>query len=88
MFYFLSPVIKLNKGTFRTILGNIFAANGSVNFYMFHGGTNFAFMNGANILGYNGLEFSPSYVPDVTSYDYDAPLSESGGYTAKYNATR
>ena len=45
-------------------------------------------MNGANILGYNGLEFSPSYVPDVTSYDYDAPLSECGGYTAKYNATR
>ena len=55
---------------------------------MFHGGTNFGFMNGANILGYNGLEFSPSYVPDVTSYDYDAPLSECGGYTAKYNATR
>ena len=38
----------------RLILGNIFAANGSVNFYMFHGGTNFGFMNGANILGYNG----------------------------------
>ena len=30
----------------------------------------------------------PSYVPDVTSYDYDAPLSESGQYTAKYNATK
>ena len=38
----------------RLILGNIFNANGSVNFYMFHGGTNFGFMNGANILGYNG----------------------------------
>ena len=38
----------------RIILGNIFGANGSVNFYMFHGGTNFGFMNGANILGYNG----------------------------------
>ena len=36
----------------------------------------------------SGLEFSPSYVPDVTSYDYDAPLTESGQYTAKYNATR
>lgn len=35
-----------------------------------------------------GLEFSPSYVPDVTSYDYDAPLTECGQYTAKYNATR
>ena len=30
------------------------AANASVNFYMFHGGTNFGFMNGANILGYSG----------------------------------
>jgi Glycosyl hydrolases family 35 len=36
---------------FTTILGNIFAVNGSVNFYMFHGGTNFGYMNGANILG-------------------------------------
>jgi len=78
----------LSEEDFRIILGNIFAANGSVNFYMFHGGTNFGFMNGANILGYSGLEFSPSYVPDVTSYDYDAPLTESGQYTAKYNATR
>merc|ERR1711976_1138659 len=30
----------------------------------------------------------PSYVPDITSYDYDAPLSESGQYTSKYEATR
>ena len=37
---------------------------------MFHGGTNFGFMNGANILGYNGLEFSPSYVPDVTREEF------------------
>jgi len=77
----------LSEEDFRIILGNIFNANGSVNFYMFHGGTNFGFMNGANILGYNGVEISPSYVPDVTSYDYDAPISESGHYTAKYNAT-
>ena len=34
------------------------------------------------------MEFSPSYVPDITSYDYDAPLSESGQYTDKYAATR
>lgn len=78
----------LSVEDFKTILGNIFNANGSVNFYMFHGGTNFAFMNGANILGYNGAEVSPSYVPDVTSYDYDAPVTESGLYNAKYNATR
>lgn len=46
----------------RLILGNIFGVNGSVNFYMFHGGTNFAFMNGANILGYNGLFIKYLYI--------------------------
>jgi beta-galactosidase len=48
----------------------------SFNYYMFHGGTNFGFMNGAN---YGG-----SYQPDITSYDYDAPLDESGRPTPKY----
>jgi len=52
----------------------------SVNFYMFHGGTNFGFMNGAN--------HSDSYEPTVTSYDYDAPLNESGDPTPKYYAVR
>lgn len=49
---------------------------GHVNFYMFHGGTNFGFMNGSN---YDG-----KLLPDVTSYDYDAPLSEDGQITEKY----
>jgi beta-galactosidase len=49
----------------------------SINLYMFHGGTSFGWMNGANSDGRN-------YVPDVTSYDYDAPLDESGRPTAKY----
>lgn len=51
---------------------------GSVNFYMFHGGTSFGWMNGAN--DYERL------TPDVTSYDYDAPLSEDGRPTEKYFA--
>lgn len=54
--------------------------NGHVNFYMFHGGTNFGFMNGANY--YDKLE------PDVTSYDYGAPLSEDGRITEKYQDFR
>jgi len=78
----------LSEADFREILGNIFAANGSVNFYMFHGGTNFGYMNGANILGFNGVETAPGYVPDVTSYDYDAPLTEAGQYTPKYLAAK
>lgn len=49
---------------------------GHVNFYMFHGGTNFGFMNGSNY--YDKLE------PDVTSYDYDAVLTEDGQFTDKY----
>ena len=48
----------------------------SVNLYMFHGGTTFGFMNGAN--------FGKGYEPDTTSYDYDAALDESGRPTKKY----
>jgi beta-galactosidase len=48
----------------------------SFNYYMFHGGTNFGFSNGAN--------FGGSYEPDITSYDYDAPLDEAGHATPKY----
>ena len=53
----------------------------SVSLYMFHGGTSFGWMNGANSNGKN-------YEPDVSSYDYDAPLDESGRTTAKYFAFR
>ena len=49
----------------------------SVNLYMFHGGTSFGWMNGANSDGKN-------YEPDTTSYDYDAPVSESGELSPKF----
>ncbi|XP_051725984.1 beta-galactosidase-1-like protein 2 isoform X1 [Ctenopharyngodon idella] len=52
----------------------------SINFYMFHGGTSFGFMNGAVDLG--------TYKPQTSSYDYDAPLTESGDYTTKYHLLR
>ena len=48
---------------------------GSINFYMFEGGTNFGFMSGRN---------SGNKTADVTSYDYDAPLTEDGRITKKY----
>uniref|UniRef100_A0A3P9KJ18 Beta-galactosidase n=1 Tax=Oryzias latipes TaxID=8090 RepID=A0A3P9KJ18_ORYLA len=54
----------------------------SINLYMFHGGTNFGFMSGAFAVG------RPSPAPMVTSYDYDAPLSEAGDYTTKYHLLR
>ncbi len=53
----------------------------SVSMYMFHGGTSFGWMNGANSDGKN-------YEPDTTSYDYDAPLDEQGTPRQKYYAFR
>ncbi|MGW6837060.1 beta-galactosidase, partial [Streptomyces sp. NPDC054949] len=58
----------------------LLATGASVNFYMFHGGTNFGFMNGAND--------KHTYRPTVTSYDYDAPLDEAGDPTEKFAAFR
>jgi beta-galactosidase len=58
-------------------LGWMLSKGYSVNIYMFDGGTTFGWMNGAN---FNGGK----YQPDVTSYDYDAPLDESGRPTPKY----
>lgn len=58
----------------------------SINYYMFHGGTNFGFTNGANYeYRADGTE---SYEPTVTSYDYNAPLSEAGDRTPLYYALR
>ncbi|MBM7708211.1 glycoside hydrolase family 35 protein [Enterococcus lemanii] len=52
---------------------------GSINFYMFHGGTNFGFYNGCSDMGQRD-------VPQITSYDYDAPLNEYGAPTEKFFA--
>lgn len=59
---------------------NFFKLNASFNFYMFHGGTNFGFMNGAN--------YDEKYMPTVTSYDYCALLNEAGDRTPNYYAVR
>ena len=53
---------------------------GSMNMYMFIGGTNFGFTSGAN--------HYEVFAPDVTSYDYDAMLTECGDVTPKYYAVR
>ena len=53
-------------------------SEGHVNIYMFIGGTNFGFMNGSN--------YYDELTPDVTSYDYDALLTEDGQITPKYEA--
>lgn len=61
-------------GKLDTLLG----AGISVNMYMFHGGTSRDFMNGANCYD------SGHYEPQISSYDYDAPLDEAGNATPKF----
>ena len=51
----------------------------NVNIYMMHGGTSFGFEAGAN---------SPPFAVTPTSYDYDAPISEAGDLTRKYEVLK
>ncbi|MNO52752.1 Beta-galactosidase precursor [compost metagenome] len=62
------------------VLDDILTQGSSFNMYMFHGGTNFGFYNGANHIA--------AYEPTTTSYDYDAPLTEWGDTTAKFEAVQ
>ena len=57
-------------------LDEILECGASVSVYMAHGGTNFGWMNGANLFD--------TYQPTVNSYDDDAPINEYGMLTDKY----
>jgi beta-galactosidase len=59
----------------------ILTRGAGINVYMFHGGTSFGFGAGSSYI-------NNKFLPDVTSYDYDAPLDESGRPTPKYFAYR
>ena len=72
----MRSVLSMNKKDYEYTIKN----GHNINIYMFHGGTNFGFMNGSNYYG--------KLTPDTTSYDYDAPLSEDGRMTKKYQAFR
>ena len=61
---------------------DLLAMGASVSVYMFHGGTNFGFMNGANCP--DTKYHTPEYQPTVSSYDDDAPVNEYGELTEKY----
>ncbi|XP_069838672.1 beta-galactosidase-1-like protein isoform X2 [Dendropsophus ebraccatus] len=71
----VTPTDRVAQG-----LQAILESGASVNMYMFEGGTNFGFWNGA--------DFPRIYKPITTSYDYDAPLSEAGDPTDKLLAIR
>jgi beta-galactosidase len=62
-------------------LDYILKRGAGINIYMFHGGTSFGFMSGSSLI-------KGHFLPDVTSYDYDAPLDEAGHTTPKYFAYR
>ncbi|OHT07345.1 Beta-galactosidase [Tritrichomonas foetus] len=72
---------KVATKTITTSVDTMLANGGNVNLYMYIGGTNFYFYNGAN-------GDRNSYQADPTSYDYDAPLTEAGDMTEKYYALR
>ena len=56
-------------------INEMLSKNISFSLYMTHGGTSFGHWAGAN---------SPGFAPDVTSYDYDAPINEYGHATPKF----
>lgn len=68
-----------DAGAYASVVRDMLA-KGSLNMYMFIGGTNFGFTSGAN--------HYEKFAPDVTSYDYDALLTECGDITDKYIAVR
>ncbi|MFL9484275.1 glycoside hydrolase family 35 protein [Chitinophagaceae bacterium LWZ2-11] len=59
-------------------LDAMLSAGFSISMYMFHGGTTRGFMNGSNYYD------SSDYQPQISSYDYDAPLNEAGNATDKF----
>lgn len=63
-------------------LENVLKSGISINMYMFHGGTTRGFMNGAN------FKDDTPFEPQISSYDYDAPLDEAGNATEKFWAFR
>ncbi|CAB4042018.1 Beta-galactosidase, partial, partial [Paramuricea clavata] len=74
------PFQRKNSTAISQALDKLLSMNASVNIYMFEGGSNFGFNNGAT--------WALLYLPVLTSYDYDAPLSEAGDPTEKYFAIR
>ncbi|WMW81510.1 beta-galactosidase [Undibacterium cyanobacteriorum] len=75
------PVMQGKEVDMSRALKEMMDAGQSFNFYVIHGGTNFGFSAGANTE-------KGEYQPDVTSYDYAAPINEQGLATANYHRYR
>jgi beta-galactosidase len=76
------PFQKVSTKTVTDDIRQYLQQGVSFNIYMIHGGTNFGFTAGANFSNKTNIQ------PDLTSYDYDAPISESGWETVKYDSLR
>ena len=72
-------VIRRDPQDLDDCVRELLECDASLCLYMFHGGTNFGFMNGCSARHTHDLH-------QVTSYDYDAPLDEEGNPTPKYFA--
>ena len=72
-------VIRRDPQDLADCVRELLECDASLCLYMFHGGTNFGFMNGCSARHTHDLH-------QVTSYDYDAPLDEEGNPTPKYFA--
>ncbi|EOL47173.1 glycoside hydrolase family 35 protein [Enterococcus phoeniculicola] len=70
------PIIRRDPIELRNAVKEMYEL-GSLNLYMFQGGTNFGFMNGCSARGTSDLH-------QITSYDYDALLTEWGDTTPKF----
>lgn len=67
-----------NTERYLADLGYMLESRASFSIYMAHGGTTFGFGTGAD----------RPFKPDTSSYDYDAPISEAGWTTPKFDLTR
>ena len=67
-----------NTERYLTDLGYMLEVGASFSIYMAHGGTTFGFFTGAD----------RPFKPDTSSYDYDAPISEAGWVTPKFEQSR
>lgn len=74
------PHVRNPQETADTV-AELLDLGGNFNLYLFSGGTNFGFHNGANFL-------PGKYLPTVTSYDFDGVISEAGDLTPKYYALK
>ncbi|HEX7846766.1 MAG TPA: beta-galactosidase [Chitinophagaceae bacterium] len=82
LMHWAEPFPKINPGRVARQTEAYLKNDVSFNFYMVHGGTNFGFTAGANYDKNHDLQ------PDITSYDYGAPISEAGWRTASFDSIR